>query len=512
MAPTTNKRTAIIVGAGAAGLSTAVRLAHQGWDVTIFEKEKTPGGRLSAVEENGYTIDIGPTILLMDDVFRQLFADVGRKLEDYLELVRLNPLYQLCFSDGTVLPLPSTTKELLDEIRRINPDDVDGYLQFLAQSNDRYRAVRENFFERPMNTLGELLSMDSLFGFYRLKTLTNMYADISRYIADERLRLALTFGAIYMGVSPYSTPSAYTIISYVEHAVCGVWYPKGGMNKVSKALVKLLGEFGGQLQLGREVSEIIIENGHARGVRLANGETHHADVVISNVDFPTSMEKLVSPPYRGKHTTKNLESMTNSCGALMFYLGINHRYDHLDVHNIYFTSNFKKTMDQIFEAKVFPDEPAIYLYSPTRIDPSMAPEGKEVLYILVPAPNMSSSVDWIKDVPRFRDIVMSKLERSGLTNLRQHIEFERVYTPQTFEQRFNLYQGAAFGLAPTLFQSAYFRPRITSDKVDNLYFTGASVHPGGGVPVVMVCAKLVTDLILKDHGYTPVWADPKAAV
>ncbi|MBM7865465.1 phytoene desaturase [Heliobacterium gestii] len=507
----TNNKKAIVVGAGAGGLSAAVRLAHQGWDVTVLEKEAAPGGRLGAIEEAGYTFDIGPTIMMMDDVFRDFFAEVGRNIDDYLELVRLNPLYRLNYQDGTVMALPSDMKALLDEIRRINPDDVDGYLQFLSQIHSRYMAARKKFIEKPLNKLEEFLTLDTLTGMVQLKTLNNMYSDISRFIKDERLRIALTFQSIYLGISPFDAPSIYTIIAYVEHGVSGVWYPKGGMNAIGKALVRLLGEFGGKLRLNADVQSIVIEGGRARGVRLANGEELRADVVISNVDFPTSMETLIAPEHRGKYTPQKLESMTNSCGALMLYLGVNRRYENLDVHNIYFTRDYKETLDQIFEQDALPDDPAIYLYSPTRIDPSVAPQDKELIYVLVPVPNLSSGIDWETELPRFREKVIAKLERADLPDLRQHIEFEKIYTPHTFKQRFNLFQGAAFGLAPTLLQSGYFRPHISSDDVENLYFVGASVHPGGGVPVVMTCGKLAADLILKENG-APAVQWPKPAV
>ncbi|QGG48741.1 phytoene desaturase family protein [Heliorestis convoluta] len=488
----------IVVGAGAAGLSTAVQLAHQGWDVTIFEKEHTAGGRLSAIEASGYTIDIGPTILMMNDVFHQFFREIDRNLEDYVDLVRLNPCYRLNFADGTSIAPSTDLKEHLDEIRRISPEDVDGYLKYLAQINPRYLAARHKFIEKNFNSLGDFLNVDTLVGMWQLKTLNSMYADISRYIKDERLRIALTFQAIYLGISPYDAPSIYTIIAYVEHGLTGIWYPKGGMNAISKALVRVFEEQGGQLHLNQEVTQIVIEKGEAKGVKLANGEIHYADVVVSNMDFPMTMEKLIVEPYRGKYSAQKIQSMTNSCGALMLYLGTNRRYEQMDVHNIYFTKSYKETLDQIFKEKVFPDDPALYVYSPTKIDPTVAPEGKEVIYVLCPVPNLDSSINWQESVPIYREKILDKLERSGLTDLRKHIDFERIYTPETFNARFNTYQGSGFGLAPTLFQSGYFRPHIKSKDVSNLYFVGASVHPGGGVPVVLVCGQLATRQIMAD--------------
>ncbi|KAB2953069.1 phytoene desaturase [Heliorestis acidaminivorans] len=494
----TSNRKAIIVGAGVGGLSTAVQLAHKGWNVTIFEKEHKPGGRLSAIEAEGYTIDIGPTILMMNDVFHQFFQEIDRDLNDYVELVRLDPCYRLNFADGTSMSPSNDIKVHLDEIRKFSPDDVEGYLKYLAQINPRYLAARHKFIEKSFNSLSDFINVETLVGMWQLKTLNSMYDDISRYIKDERLRIALTFQAIYLGISPYDAPSIYTIIAYVEHALTGIWYPKGGMNEVSKALVKVLEELDGKLHLNQEVEEIIIEKGHAKGVRLANGEVHYADVVVSNMDFPMTMEKLIAKPYRGKYSTSKIQSMTNSCGTLMLYLGTNKRYEDMDVHNIYFTKSYKETLDQIFKEKVFPDDPALYVYSPTKIDSSVAPEGKDVIYVLCPVPNLESSINWKTDLAGYREKILQKLERSGLTDLRKHIEFERVYTPETFQNNYHTYQGSSFGLAPTIFQSGYFRPHIKSKEVSNLYFVGASVHPGGGVPVVLVCGQLAAGQIRVD--------------
>ncbi|MBC9784223.1 phytoene desaturase [Heliobacterium chlorum] len=489
----------IVVGSGAGGLSAAVRLANQGWDVTVLEKEATPGGRLSAIQAEGYSIDVGPTIMMMNDVFHQYFKDLGRSIEDYLDLVRVNPCYHLHFTDGTCMKPSIDLKELLDEIRSFNPDDVDGYLKYLAQIHRRYQVAREKFIEKSFTKPSDFFNIDTLIGMMQLRTLNNMYDDIARFIKDERLRISLTFQAIYLGVSPFDAPSIYTLIGYVEHGLSGVWYPKGGMNAITQALVKLLGEFGGSLRVNAEVEQILIEQGRAVGVRLANGEVLKADVVISNADFPYTMENLVPGSHRGKYTPQKLNSMEVTCGAFMLYLGVNRRYDNLHLHNIYFTPDYKYSMDELFTRQQLPQDPAMYVYRPTKYDDTVAPPGKDIIYVLVPVPNLSSGIDWKKETHRYRELVIKKLERQGLTDLSKHIEFERIYTPETFQNRFNTYQGAAFGLAPSLFQSGYFRPHIKSKEVPNLYFSGASVHPGGGVPVVLVCGKLVSEQVLVDH-------------
>lgn len=489
----------IVVGAGAGGLSAAVQLASQGWEVAVLEKEDTPGGRLGAIEYNGYRIDVGATILMMYDVFHQFFSDLGKDINDYLDLTRLNPCYHLHFADGTRLSPSNDLKHNLDEIAALNPDDVEGYLKYLAQIHRRYMVARHKFIEKPLTRLRDFLNVETLMGMWQLKTLNSMYSDISRFVKDERTRISLTFQSIYLGISPYQTPSIYTIIPYVEHGLSGIWYPKGGMNAITGALVALLAEFGGELHLKTPVEKILVENAQVKGVALSDGRTVSADVVISNVDFPTAMQTLIPQHCRQGYTPAKFEKMTNSCGCMMFYLASKQKYGELGVHNIYFTEDYKKSLDQIFIEKVLPDDPAIYLYSPSRIDPDVAPKDKEIIYVLVPVPNLGSNVNWETEGENYRKQVFEKLERCGLTDLRQNIVFEKYADPRTFHQRFNTYQGAGFGLAPTLFQSGYFRPGIKSKKVSGLYFAGASVHPGGGVPVVLVCGRLVAQQIHADR-------------
>jgi len=481
------QKRAVVIGAGAGGLSTAVQLARQGWDVTVLEKEPAPGGRLGAIEADGFRIDLGATILMMHDVFQQFFADLGKNLQDYLHLTRLNP----CATD---------LKHNLDEIRALCPGDVEGYLKYLAQIHKRYMIARYAFIEKPMTRLRDFFNLKTLADMWRLRTFNSMHADICRFVRDERVRISLTFQAMYLGVSPYRTPSIYTIIPYVEHAHSGVWYPRGGMSAITRALVRLLEEFGGELRLNSRVENIIIENGRAKGVLLGDGTRIAADVVISNVDFPNTMQQLMPGTSRGKYTPAKCARMKNSCGCMMMYLGSKRTYDSLGVHNIYFSADHKKSLEQIFNRARLPDDPAIYLYAPSRIDPAVAPAGHEVIYVLVPVPNLAGSVDWDKDGPDFQRKVFDKLEACGLSGLRGNIVFEKYADPTVFAERFNTFQGAGFGLAPTLFQSGYFRPGIKSTTVAGLYFAGASVHPGGGVPVVLVCGRLVARQIHEDCG------------
>jgi len=490
---------AVVVGAGVGGLTTALRLLRHGWKVTVLEKNAKPGGRLGRIEHNGFRFDLGPTIMLMPDVFYQLFADLGRKLEDYLELVPLEPNYRLHWKDGTVIDSSPNLQRMMQEIQRIAPVDVDGYMRYLSDMYARYNIARYDFIEQPTLSLTELLNPLKLARLAKLRTLGNMYSDISRYIQDERLRQALTFQSLYIGIGPYQAPAIYNVIGYMELSYSGVWYPKGGYYSVAQALVQVLEEMGGDLRLQSEVEQVLVEGGKAVGVRLMNGEELRGDAVIMNADFPQAMKKLIPAEARGAYTNQKIDNMEQSCSTFMLYLGLNREYKHTDVHNVYFSKDFKRNVDELFTEKVMPTDPSFYVHQPSLIDDTVAPAGKQALYVLVPVPNLSSGIDWSKEKEFFKQRILMRLEKEGFEGIRDAIEFEAVFTPENWQTSFHLAEGAAFGVAPSLLQSAWFRPSLKSKAVEQLYFVGASTHPGGGVPIVMTGAHILERIMKEDY-------------
>ncbi|KEO85185.1 phytoene desaturase family protein [Tumebacillus flagellatus] len=489
---------AIIVGAGVGGLTTGIRLLRQGFDVTILEKNARPGGRLGRISQNGFTFDIGPTILLMPDVFYELFQEVGRNFDDYVEMAQLEPNYRLHYADGSVLASTPNLQRMLTEIQRLAPDDAAGYMKYLHDMYKRYQIARYDFIEQPMLSPLELLKPSKLKKLYQLHTLGNMYDDIKRYVQDERLRMALTFQSLYIGIGPFRAPSIYNVIGFMELSYSGVWYPKGGYYAVAEALVKVFREMGGSLLTQTEVDEVLVEAGQATGVRLVDGREIRGDKVVVNADFPQAMQRMLPKEARGKYTDRKLQRMEQSCSTFMLYLGLNRQYDHVDVHNVFFSGDFQQNVEEIFEQNVMPTDPSLYVHTPSLIDDSVAPPGKSTLYVLVPVPNLSSGIDWAQEKEPFTQRILQKLEQAGFDGLRDAIEFQAVFTPESWKSSFHLQEGAAFGVAPTLTQSAYWRPSLKSKEVKNLYFVGASTHPGGGVPIVMTAARILEGIMAED--------------
>lgn len=494
---------AAIVGAGVGGLTTALRLLRNGWEVDVYEKNMRAGGRLGRIEGGGFKFDLGPTIVLMPDVFYRLFADLGRRLEDYLELRPLEPNYRLHFADGSYLDSTSNLQRMMQEIERLAPSDLDGFMRYLAWMQRRYRVARYDFIEEPMLTMKELVDLRKLWKLYGLHTVQTMNRDVRRFIKDPRLQTALTFQSLYIGIDPFEAPAIYNVIGYMELSYSGVWYCKGGYYSVTEALVRLLEEMGGRLHLGTPVETVEVEGGRAVGVRV-RGQLQSADAVVVGADFPLAAKRLVPASARPDYSDARIDKMEQSCSAFMMYLGVDQSYRHADVHNVYFSRDFQGFTDDVFRRKVLPNDPSFYVHLPNLIDDSVAPPGKQGIYVLVPVPNKTAPIDWAKEKKPFRDAMIQRLQRVGFRDLEKHLEFEAIYTPDTWEASLGLAEGAAFGVMPRLRQSAYWRPSLKSKTVSGLYFVGASTHPGGGVPIVMTGARTIERIMSEDYpGYLP---------
>jgi len=492
-------RTALVVGAGAGGLTAALRLLRNGWQVTVLEKNAKPGGRLGRMEGNGYSFDLGPTIVLMPDVFERLFADLGRDLRDYLDMQLLDPNYRLHFADGSHLDSTSHLQKMLTELDRFAPGEAAGYMRYLSDLYRRYRIARYDFIEQPMLSMRELFDLRKVVKLLKLRTLGPMYADIGRFIRDERLKLALTFQSLYIGIDPYQAPAIYNVIGFMEVSYSGVWYCKGGYHAVTDALCKVLEEMGGALRTRAEVAEVLCEGGRATGVRLATGEALYADVVIVNADVAQAATKLLPEVARREFPEAKMARQEQSCSAFMMYLGVRRKYPHAHVHNVFFSRDFRKNVDQIFHHRGLPEDPSFYVHVPSSIDPAVAPEGREAVYVLVPVPNLSAGIDWEIGKKVLRERVLNRLEKEGFVGIKDEIEFEAVFTPEAWQAQFALRDGSAFGVMPKLLQSAYWRPSLKSRSLQGLYFVGASTHPGGGIPIVMTGARTLEGIMARDY-------------
>ncbi len=490
---------AIVIGAGLGGLATAVRLQRQGYDVTVLEKNSTPGGRCNTYAEAGFTFDTGPSILLMVDTLRELFRSVGRDIGEYLELVRLPFNYRIRFGDGAQLDMSSDEAAMRRQLEAMEPGAGDQYLRFLADAGYKYRVSRQRFTDRNFRNWAEFFTPANLYYMTRLNALTPLTNFAARYFKDPRLRLALTFQTMYLGLAPSDAPAIYSLLSYTEIRD-GIWYPMGGMYSIPRALVRLLAELGGDLRLGCEAQEITVRNGRASGVRLVDGSELEADVVICNADLPHSYSSLVPPRYRAPYTEARLERLRYGCSALMLYLGVDKVYDGLFHHNVFLAKDTEENFDQIFKRHRLPLDPSFYVHCVTRTDPAMAPAGADSVYVLVPVPRIYEGMDWAAEGPRYRELVLDRVESVAAPDIRKHIVVEKMVTPPDWADSYHLRHGATFGLAHDFFQVGYMRPHNKAKALDGLYFVGAGTVPGGGVPMVVIGARLVAQRIRQDLG------------
>lgn len=489
----------IIIGAGTAGLASAIRLQSLGYQCEIYEKNAQVGGRMYQLKEKGFTFDVGPTIVMMPKLYREVFEISGVNPDDYLKMTLLSPMNTIHYPDQSSLVISSELTHFIRELEGFSEKETAGYLAYLSDVYRRYVLAKEAFLEKSYRKPRDFYNFKTFHALYKLNTLNSAYQSISSFVNEDKLRKALSFQTLYVGISPFTGPSIYTIIPMIE-LLYGIWYIKGGMYQMAKAMEKRFLEMGGIIHLNQNVEEVFIENTIAKGV-VINGHHVLSDVVVSNVDFPWAIKHLIKTKKdKGKYQDQKINRMQYSSSAMIMYLGLDKKYA-TTVHQIHFAHDFKKNIDALFKGTI-PDDPSFYMYSPSQIDDTMAPVGQESLYVLIPVPSQrEKSIAWNEDeVASVRGIVIDKIKSiQGFSDIEDHIIFEKIFTPKDFESLFNLQYGATFGLKPSMFQSLYFRPQATIKSVKNLYFTGSSNHPGAGVPIVLMGAKIAVNEIERDH-------------
>jgi len=493
-----------VVGAGIGGLAAAARLASQGFAVDVFEKGPTPGGRCGRLSERGYTFDTGPTLLLMPEVLRETFQALGRNLEDYLELVRCDPNYRIHFRDGSAVTFTTELVRMSEELERIEPGSFARYLAFLEVGEKQYRTSLDRFVGRNFDGVLGFFSPANLKKVMEIRAHRKMYGEVSRYFADPRLRAAMSFQTMYLGISPFDSPAVYGLLPYTELAM-GIWFPKGGMHALALALEAVGRELGVHFHYRSDVRQILTEGEKATGLALADGRRVDADVVLCNADLPWAYRHLIDPAVA---KPKRFDKLRYTSSAYMLYLGVKRRYPELLHHNVFFGSRYRESFDDIFDRMVVPEDPAFYVNVSARTDPSQAPEGGDNVYVLVPVPHRESGIDWQKQGPILRRHVLDRLAELGCEDLEANIEVERHFTADDYEAQLNLDKGSAFGLSHNFFQVGPFRPANQDPRVRNLFFVGASTQPGTGLPMVMLSARLVMERIADHAGRQPA---PEAA-
>lgn len=488
-----------VIGAGVGGLTAAVRLQKLGYSVELYEKASQVGGKMNQIRKEGFTFDVGPTIVMMPDIYKEIFEFCGKNPDDYIPMEKIDPMLKLYFSDDEPLIFSSDLVKLTKTLEEISEEDAQGYFAFLADIYKRYLIAKEAFIMRSFRSFWDFYNPKSLLNGLKLKTFGDAYSSIAKFVKDDRLRKSLAFQTLYIGISPYQGPSLYTIIPMIE-LLYGIHFMKGGMYTLAQGLERLFLELGGVVHCNTEVQEIVIENKMAIGIKVDN-KVLLTDAIVCGADFPYAMKNLVpNESDRGKYTNKKIDKMEYSCSCFLLYLGLDKKYNAEALHSIHFAKNFEKNISDIFDHGVLPDDPSYYLYVPTLLDPNMAKAEHEALYVLVPVPELSKYSDWEEeDIQSYRDHVINKIKRETIfRDIDEHIVFEEHYTPNDFYTNFNAYRGATFGLKPTLKQSNYYRPHNKFDYAEGLYFCGSSTHPGAGVPIVMQSAKLAVEELIRD--------------
>ena len=492
----------IIVGAGTAGLGAAVRLAAAGYEVEVFEKNPEVGGKMYQIRQEGYRFDVGPTLVMMPEIYESVFEAAGTDPGDYIPMTRLEPMYKVFFNrkDFPGYAVSGDLVALTAMLEGRSPETARGFYAYLAEIYKRYRVAYDHFIRRPFRSWRDIYNPRMLKKAYELKTFSSAEGMMARFIKDPDVQQMMSFQTLYIGVSPKKGPSLYNIIPMIE-LLYGVWTIKGGMHTMAESMARVLEELGGRIHLNTPVEEILIEGGKVRGVR-AGGADHEADYVISNGDFPYTMKHLIRDRKdKGKYTDEKIDRMDYSCSCLVFYWGMSRSYPEADMHTFIVSSNLEDNLDRIFDGRYIPDA-SVYLSIPSRGDASMAPEGKDAFYVLIPVSELSTAKYEFDEemVGRYREQALEKLSKMpGLENVREEIVCETVMRPQDFKERFNAYHGATFGLQPTLRQSNHWRPQAKSKAVEGLYFCGSSVHPGAGVPIALESGKIAAEELRRDE-------------
>ena len=489
------KRKIVIIGSGFGGLAAAIRLQAQGMQVTLLEKNAKVGGHAYQLVKDGYTFDMGPSIITAPDLIQSLFECAGVRMEDYLDLVKLDPFYRIYFHDGSSLDYTDNGEQMKRQMARFSAKDANNYDRFMAQTRQLYNAVITD-------GLGATaFDLPTMLGFLpralRLQALMPAYDFVKKYFDDPRHLFTFSFHPLFIGGNPFRAPAVYLMIPFLEK-VGGVWFCKGGMYNLVRALEDMFKQLGGVVKTDTEVERIVVENRRAEGV-IANGQFYEADSVISNADLAHTYGELIESEHRRKWSDKKLRKTQYSMSAFLLYLGVRKKYPQLKHHTLILSERYKGLIDDIFDHKVLPDDFSMYLHIPSQSDLLMAPEGCESMSILIPVPNLESGINWEKTKGTYTDRVLTFLEDDfGLTDLKSSIEVLETFTPSDFRRERNNHLGSAWGVEPKLTQTAYFRPHNRSEDIQQLYFVGASTHPGAGVPGVLLTAETTAKLVTKD--------------
>ncbi|MEL0182491.1 MAG: phytoene desaturase [Candidatus Poseidoniales archaeon] len=494
-APDTARRAAVI-GSGFGGLGAAIRLQSAGIQTVLYEARDLPGGRAYVYEDEGFTFDAGPTVITAPHTLTDLFELTGRHLEDYIELMEVQPMYRLIWSDGDRFDYVRDEAAMVAQIAQRSQRDADGYQRFFEYAKKVFKKGYTDLADRPFLKFSDMVTVSP--SLIRLRADRSVYKTVAKYVKDDHLRQALSFHSLLVGGNPFQTSSIYTLIHFLERE-WGVYFPKGGTHALVRTLVKLFEELGGELRLSTPVESVEVSTDGAtpqHTITDGNGGTETFDLVVSNADVHHTYDRLYRSVTAAQKRAKKLEKMDWSMSLFVLYFGTDIAYEDVAHHTILFGPRYKGLLDDIFKGSELPEDFSLYLHVPTVTDPSLAPDGCSAAYVLAPVPHLGrADVDWDDIAEAYGDRIIEALEVE-MPDLRNHIATRRHITPKTFQRELAAFQGSAFSVAPKLTQSAYFRPSNKDPDIPGLYLVGAGTHPGAGLPGVLNSAKATVDHIL----------------
>lgn len=485
----------IVIGAGFAGLSAATRLADKGFDVTILEKNTSPGGRARVFKAEGFTFDMGPSWYWMPDVFETYFGKFGKKPSDYYRLVRLDPSYAVILDRETTLSIPAGIEPLKRLFESIEPGSGERLDAFLKQASYKYEVGMNKFVWKPSRSIMEFVSLKLLYDLSRLDVLQPFAEHIRKFFKDPKLLQLMEFPILFLGATSENTPAMYSLMNYAEITM-GTWYPMGGMYEIVKGMVALAEEKGVKIKLNQNVTKIEVTNRSAKKV-ITDTETFDADIVVAGADYHHVDSKLLGENRNYSEEYWNKRTLAPS--SLLYYLGVNKRLPKLLHHNLFFDEDLSQHAYEIYTEPQWPSKPLFYVSAPSVTDPTVAPEGSENIFILIPvAPGLTDDTDEIRE--RYFNVVMDRLEAYVGEPIRPHIVYKRTFAHRDFQSDYNAFKGNAYGLANTLLQTAFLKPTLKNKKVRNLFYTGQLTVPGPGVPPSLISGLVVADEVAKEFG------------
>ncbi|MFC6999187.1 phytoene desaturase family protein [Rufibacter roseus] len=487
------KKKVIVIGAGFAGLSAAASLAQAGYAVTCLEKNEVPGGRARVFQAEGFTFDMGPSWYWMPDVFELFFQKFGKNVSDYYELVRLDPSYQVLFGEGDIMEVPAQMKDLEEMFESLEPGSGQKLREFLKQAAYKYEVGINQLVYKPSRSLTEFIDLKLLVGVLKLDVFQSMHKHVRKFFKHPKLIQLMEFPVLFLGALAENTPALYSLMNYADMAL-GTWYPMGGMHKIVEGMVQLAQEQGVVLKLGEEVRNLEFSGGSISKVITSKG-AYDTDVVIGGADYHHLETKLLPPAYRS-YSDKYWNERVMAPSSLIFYLGINKKLHGLQHHNLFFDEDFGPHAEEIYTNPAWPKKPLFYVSVPSMTDPSVAPEGKENLFVLIPVAPDLEDTETIRE--HYYQLVMARLEKLTKQQIRPHVIYKRTYAHQDFIKDYHAFKGNAYGLANTLLQTAVLKPSLKSKKVKNLFYTGQLTVPGPGVPPSLISGQVVAQEVLKE--------------